>query len=223
MNQSNLFPPLSSGRVSNAHRHPHWEGMYRDGLKRLGDVMLPVALPVIAIMYLCVRQDGGPGFYGYVRIGKSGRPFTCWKLRAIVPDSDARLSALLQSDVQVRTESEQHNKLQNDPRITRVVDVLCQTSLHELPQLWNVLRGDMSLVGPRPVTKAEVVKYGSGKRAYLAVRPGITGLSEVSGRNDVSYDERVHLDMTYHATLSWRLDTRILLRTMGVVLRRTGI
>lgn len=205
-----------------------WSSLYGRVIKRMGDLLiviclLPTVLPVIGIMYFLTRLDGGAGFYGHRRIGKSGKAFTCWKIRTMVPDAQARLAALLESDPMSREEWERDCKLRHDPRVTRIGHFLRQSSLDELPQIWNVLRGDMSLVGPRPVTQDELARYGAGKSAYLALRPGITGLWQVSGRNDVSYEERVKFDVAYREKLSWQSDLQIMLRTVGVVLNKNGL
>lgn len=196
--------------------------------KRLMDILLcllilaPVLL-VVAVLYVVVRLEGGPGFFGHRRVGRQGTLFRCWKIRTMVPDAQERLEELLENDPSAREEWKRDRKLRNDPRVTRLGDFLRKTSLDELPQLWNVLKGDMSLIGPRPVTEPELDRYGSSQWAYLSVRPGVTGLWQVSGRNDIDYDERVQLDVDYYNTLSFRSDMRILVQTFGAVLGRTGM
>jgi Undecaprenyl-phosphate galactose phosphotransferase WbaP len=201
---------------------------YRGGAKRVVDLilsvlMLPILLPVIGILYIVVRVDGGPGFFGHRRVGRNGKTFRCWKVRTMVTDAQERLEELLKNDPEARAEWERDRKLRNDPRVTRLGNFLRKTSLDELPQIWNVLKGEMSLIGPRPVTEPELDMYGGKKWAYLAVRPGITGLWQVSGRNDVSYDERVQLDVDYYNGLSFPSDMRILVLTVGAVLGKTGM
>ncbi|SDF18677.1 sugar transferase [Limimaricola pyoseonensis] len=186
-------------------------------------VLLPTILPIIAFLYLLVRLDGGPGFFGHQRIGRDGRRFRCWKIRTMVPDAQERLAALLAADPEARAEWQRDRKLRRDPRVTRLGGFLRASSLDELPQIWNVLRGEMSLIGPRPITAAELMRYGAEKGVYLALRPGITGLWQVSGRNDLSYDQRVRLDAEYQARVSLGTDLRILYRTAGAVLMRTGL
>jgi lipopolysaccharide/colanic/teichoic acid biosynthesis glycosyltransferase len=200
---------------------------YRRRAKRLVDlagvVMLaPVIAPVTAVVWALVRLDGGPGFYGHKRVGKDGREFRCWKLRTMVTDADARLKAHLRGCPEAAREWAQNYKLRQDPRVTRIGRFLRRSSLDELPQFWNVWQGEMSLVGPRPVPREELMEYGGYQAAYLECRPGITGLWQVSGRNDVSYATRVSLDSEYvrHADL-W-VDLAILMRTVGVVLRGSG-
>lgn len=200
---------------------------YRGALKRMVDIglallMLPIIIPIVAVLYLPVRREGGPGFFGHARIGRDGAVFRCWKIRTMVPDAQARLEALLASDPAARAEWERDRKLRNDPRVTRLGNFLRRTSLDELPQIWNVLKGDMSLIGPRPVTAEELERYDYHVWAYLAMRPGITGLWQVSGRNDLSYAERVQLDVSYCQSVSFGTDMRILARTAGAVLQRTG-
>jgi exopolysaccharide production protein ExoY len=197
-------------------------------LKRAMDVvgaatLLVLLAPVFLALTFLVRRDGGPAFYGHQRVGQNGRMFGCLKFRSMVIDSDARLKALLASDPVARIEWEASRKLRNDPRVTAVGRFLRKTSLDELPQLINVLRGEMSLVGPRPVTATELATYyGPAASLYASVRPGITGLWQVSGRSDCSYAQRVALDVDYAANQSVWSDVKILLRTPAVVLARKG-
>lgn len=184
---------------------------------------LPLALPVIAILALVVMADGGPPFFGHLRVGRDGRHFRCWKLRSMVPDAATRLEAHLAADPAARAEWAAGCKLARDPRVTRAGRFLRRTSLDELPQLLNILRGEMSLVGPRPVTPAELARYGAALRAYTALRPGLTGLWQVSGRSATSYGERVALDAAYARGLGPWLDLRIMAATVRVVLRRSGV
>ncbi len=184
--------------------------------------LLPILAPIIAVLWILVRRDGGPGFFGHKRIGLSGQSFRCYKIRTMVPDAEARLKQHLAENPEAAIKWARDHKLDNDPRITRIGAFLRATSLDELPQLWNVLRGDMSFVGPRPVVKAEMRKYGLYRPAYLSLKPGITGLWQVSGRNDVSYDERVAMDVRYLSTVSFRRDLAILYKTAAAVMDRTG-
>lgn len=187
-------------------------------------VLCLILLPVLLFLIIALRCSGSPVFYSHQRIGRHGKPFGCLKFRSMRPDGDKMLEALLQSDPVARQEWLATRKLRNDPRITRLGRFLRTTSLDELPQLFNVLRGDMSLVGPRPVVAAELTQYygPDGAAAYEAVRPGITGLWQVSGRSDTGYAERVALDMTYVRDRSLLLDLKILWRTVGAVLCRDG-
>ncbi len=202
-------------------------GIYAGVGKRLFDVvfallLLPVLLPVIFVLWCLVRRDGGPGFFGHTRIGKDGKPFKSWKIRSMVVDAEDKLQAYLDANPEAADEWERDHKLTNDPRINRLGDVLRKTSLDELPQIWNVLKGEMSFVGPRPVVAIELVKYGSSASAYLAQKPGITGLWQVSGRNDISYRERVEMDVVYLARQSFLSDIKIISMTASAVFLRTG-
>jgi Undecaprenyl-phosphate galactose phosphotransferase WbaP len=184
---------------------------------------LVVLSPFFLIVALMVRADGGPAFFAHQRVGRGGKLFGCMKFRSMVIDSQARLEALLANDPAARAEWEATRKLKNDPRITRIGRFLRSTSLDELPQLINVLRGEMSLVGPRPVQEAEIDRhYGASAAHYMAVRPGITGLWQVSGRSETSYESRVALDVAYVSRPSMIADLTILLRTPVAVLSRRG-
>jgi lipopolysaccharide/colanic/teichoic acid biosynthesis glycosyltransferase len=160
--------------------------------------------------------------FGHARVGRGGRMFRCWKIRTMVPDAESRLAAYLNLNPAAAAEWDAERKLNDDPRITRIGDIMRRTSLDELPQIWNVLIGEMSFVGPRPVTADELGKYGISRSAYCAMRPGITGLWQVSGRNEVSYAERVALDVDYLRRMSLALDLSIIARTAGVIVRPTG-
>ncbi len=186
----------------------------------LGLVLLA---PFFLIVALMVRADGGPAFFAHQRVGRGGKLFGCLKFRSMVIDSQGRLEALLASDPGARAEWEATRKLKNDPRITPIGRFLRSTSLDELPQLINVLLGEMSLVGPRPVQEAEIDRYyGASAAHYMAVRPGITGLWQVSGRSETSYESRVALDVAYVSRPSLLADLSILLRTPVAVVSRRG-
>jgi exopolysaccharide production protein ExoY len=186
-------------------------------------VGLLLLAPFFLIVALMVRADGGPAFFAHQRVGRGGKLFGCLKFRSMVIDSQARLETLLANDPAARAEWEATRKLKNDPRITRIGRFLRSTSLDELPQLINVLLGEMSLVGPRPVQEAEIDRYyGASAAHYMAVRPGITGLWQVSGRSETSYESRVALDVSYVSRPSLLADLSILLRTPVAVLSRRG-
>lgn len=184
--------------------------------------LLILLFPLLVAMGVIVMSDGGHPVFGHQRVGIAGRRFKCLKFRSMVPNSDAVLEHLLATNSQARMEWNREFKLKNDIRVTKFGRVLRKTSLDELPQLWNVLRGEMSLVGPRPIVERELPKYGVNLRYYLAVKPGMTGLWQVSGRNDVDYPTRVALDVQYVKTHSLVLDVSILLRTFKVVFARDG-
>jgi exopolysaccharide production protein ExoY len=186
--------------------------------------LLVLTLPLFLLIAAIVRRDGGPVLFRHTRLGLGGRPFACLKFRSMVMDSDARLAKLLAEDPAAAEEWAIRRKLAADPRITRIGATLRATSLDELPQLFNVLRGEMSLVGPRPVVREELERnYGPpAAAAYCATRPGITGLWQVSGRSDTTYAERVTLDTRYVRDWSIGLDILILLKTIPAVLKRRG-
>lgn len=200
---------------------------YRDLGKRVFDLtlavlVLPILLPLIGVLWLLTRRDGGSGFFGHKRIGRNGKVFRCWKLRTMVVDAETRLREHLEQNPAAAAEWARDHKLTNDPRITRLGRFLRKTSLDELPQIWNVLRGEMSFVGPRPVVRVELHKYGMNRPFYLAMTPGITGLWQVSGRNDVSYEERVGFDVDYFNQVSFITDIRLLALTFFSVVGATG-
>jgi Undecaprenyl-phosphate galactose phosphotransferase WbaP len=164
----------------------------------------------------------GPVLYGHDRFGKDGHRFRAWKFRTMFENSNGVLEQYLEAHPELREEWGQDHKLRFDPRVTKIGRFLRKTSLDELPQLWNVLRGEMSLVGPRPIVTAEIVKYGPYYELYTMVHPGITGLWQVSGRNDTTYDERVQLDAYYVRNWSPWLDIYLLLKTVRIVLFSKG-
>lgn len=178
---------------------------------------------VFAGIALAVKlTSAGPVFYGQRRLGRGGREFRAWKFRSMVKDADAILQGYLASHPEQRAEWERDHKLKDDPRVTWIGRILRRTSLDELPQLWNILRGEMSLVGPRPIVQDEVAKYGTHFELYTKVRPGLSGLWQVSGRNDTTYGERVALDCYYVRNWSVWLDLVVLARTVRVVLLGKG-
>lgn len=186
-------------------------------------VALIFLAPLMVLTALLIKlTDAGPVFYRQERIGRGGQPFYCLKFRTMAVDAEARLAGLLANDPLARYEWARNQKLRCDPRVTRVGDFLRASSLDELPQLLNVLRGDMSLVGPRPITASEIARYGIHFRHYCAVRPGLTGLWQVSGRSDVDYRERVVMDVAYVRAKCVTLDLKILFATVPAVVLRRG-
>ncbi|KAB0643917.1 sugar transferase [Burkholderia latens] len=185
-------------------------------------LLLVMLAPVLLCIAWIVRRDGGPAIFGHERVGRDGRRFKCLKFRSMVTNADAVLKALLERDADARAEWDREFKLKNDVRITPIGRLLRKTSLDELPQLLNVLKGDMSLVGPRPIVEAELERYGADVRYYLMAKPGMTGLWQVSGRNDTDYSTRVSLDVRYVREWSLRRDIGILFRTINVVVRGSG-
>ena len=178
---------------------------------------------LVYIAYRIKKEDPGPVFFAHTRIGKDGKPFPCYKFRSMVVNSQEMLQKYLVKNPAAREEWERDFKLKDDPRVTPIGKFLRSTSLDELPQIFNVLRGEMSLVGPRPVIQEELDKYyGETAKLYCTVKPGITGLWQVSGRSDIGYDERVALDATYIKYRSMWGDIVILWKTIGVVLMKKG-
>ncbi len=182
-----------------------------------------VALPLIAVIALAVKiTSPGPAFYGQTRRGRGGGPFVAWKFRSMYANAGEVLEQWLASDLGFREEWLQYQKLRHDPRITPLGRFLRRTSLDELPQLWNIVRGQMSFVGPRPIVAAEMSRYGDGFALYAKVTPGLSGLWQVSGRNNLSYEQRVKLDLYYVRNWSVWLDLHILFRTIRVVVLGDG-
>ncbi len=200
-------------------------GLYRAGIKRVIDVTLvilalPFVIPFLALISLAVALDGYSPLFTQERVGKDGRRFTIWKLRTMVPNAEAELDRYLAENDDVRREWLVKQKLSDDPRCTRLGLALRRTSIDELPQLLNVLIGDMSLVGPRPMMPSQQSLYPG--RAYYKMRPGITGPWQVSRRNETGFADRARFDDQYHANLSLLTDARILARTIVSVVRGTG-
>ena len=183
---------------------------------------LLVLIGPMLVLAFVIRRDGGKALYAQERVGRHGKPFKCWKLRSMVPNATEVLKELLANDPDARAEWEADFKLKNDPRVTKIGNVIRKTSVDELPQLWNVLRGEMSLVGPRPIVTKELSHYGKHKADYLAAKPGLTGLWQVSGRNDTSYAYRVYLDSWYVAHWSLWTDIVIIVQTVGILVNRKG-
>jgi exopolysaccharide production protein ExoY len=181
-------------------------------------VLSPLIVGIVGFSF----ASGGSPLYRHRRVGQYGEFFDCLKFRTMVDNADHVLQKLLNSDRQATEEWLRDHKLRDDPRITRLGRFLRKTSLDELPQLWNVLRGEMSLVGPRPVVRDELGRYGRKISTFLSVRPGITGLWQISGRNDIDYRRRVALDVCYVRSRSLTLDLYILFRTLPAVVKSSG-
>ncbi|WP_289042504.1 sugar transferase [uncultured Aliiroseovarius sp.] len=198
---------------------------YRDRFKRMFDILFviaaaPIAIPLIGVMLLLTALDGGKPIYRQRRIGKDGRLYNMVKIRSMVVNADQRLESYLESDAEARAEWDSTQKLKHDPRITNLGKFLRKSSMDELPQLWNVLMGDMSVVGPRPMMEDQKTLYPG--IAYYAMRPGITGSWQVSDRNESTFAQRATFDAKYYNDLSLKTDLKILGQTVGVVLRCTG-
>jgi len=200
--------------------------LYRNGGKRVLEILLvllslPFFLPVMALCMLALWVEGGNLFYRQARLGRDGKRFSILKLRTMVRDADAVLEQYLAADPALRREWDEKQKLIEDPRMTRVGQLLRASSLDELPQLWNVMTGEMSLIGPRPMMPEQLPLYGDPYH-YNILRPGITGLWQVSARNESHFSFRNEVDAAYNTSLSLSGDIAIIFKTVGVMLRRTG-
>ncbi|ERN40257.1 sugar transferase involved in lipopolysaccharide synthesis [Rubidibacter lacunae KORDI 51-2] len=195
-----------------------------EAAKRLFDIVFSLAvlvlcLPLYLLLAAAIAIDSpGPIFYVQERIGKNRQYFGCIKFRTMVANADEVMEALMAESPELRQEFEENFKLRDDPRVTTVGKFLRYTSLDEFPQFWNVLRGDMSVVGPRPLVPEELYKYGRHIEKVLMIRPGITGLWQVSGRNNIPYERRVNMDVYYVNFRTWALDSWVVLKTVGVIL-----
>lgn len=196
--------------------------------KRLLDIViagmaLVFVAPVILLFAALIRlQDGHRAIFAQPRYGYGGKVFKCYKLRSMVPDAQKRLEYLLATDPAARQEWNETQKLKNDPRVTALGKFIRKTSIDELPQLINILRGDMSIVGPRPIVENEIIRYGDNFKQYCAVRPGLTGPWQVKGRSDTTYDDRVAMDVEYAENWTLMSDIGIMIKTIPAVLMSRG-
>lgn len=198
-------------------------------LKRMFDLASVVVIlflfwwAIIGVIIAVRLTTGSPVIFGHARVGRDGREFICYKFRSMVPNAEEVLAHLLANDPAAREEWFRDFKLKDDPRVTKVGRFIRKTSLDEFPQLWNVIRNDMSIVGPRPVVRRELDQYyGDSRPHYLSVKPGLTGLWQVNGRNDIDYAGRVALDREYVEQWGLWSDFMIVMRTVGVLLHRRG-
>lgn len=204
---------------------PSKSGVYRSAFKRALDVLVtvlaaPIILPVVLVLALLISLDGRNPFYSQLRVGRGGKTFRIWKLRTMVHDADSRLESYLAQNPEARAEWDRTQKLKHDPRITLVGRVLRKSSLDELPQLFNVINGTMSLVGPRPMMLSQQDSYMG--QAYYRLLPGITGLWQISDRNKCAFTGRVYYDEKYDREVSLKTDLSVLFKTFSVVARGTG-
>jgi exopolysaccharide production protein ExoY len=226
---------ISHVRGSALYSHPadvpaHVAGEYLSGYDQMrlciGQVLafmiFAVLSPLMLALAWVIRRDGGPATFSHYRVGRGGRLFMCLKFRTMRTDAERALRELLERNPELHAEWQRAQKLVNDPRVTPIGKWLRRSSLDELPQLLNVLRGEMALVGPRPITMPELRRYGPARWYYLSVVPGMTGLWQVSGRNGTDYDRRVELDQLYVKKRSVWLDCMILAKTVRVVVARDG-
>jgi Undecaprenyl-phosphate galactose phosphotransferase WbaP len=195
-------------------------------ISEIGMIILssPILIPILLFISILIYIDSpGRVLYMQSRVGKNGQGILIYKFRTMVPNAHQKLTEILENNPELKNEYEKFKKLKKDPRITRVGSVLRRFSLDELPQLWNVVKGEMSLVGPRPILFEEIEEYGdSFEKTYIKVSPGLTGLWQVSGRNEVSYQQRVRMDRYYVHNWSIWLDIYILMKTMFVWLTQKG-
>lgn len=225
------FGDQTSGLTNETYTDDDFEGSPNGGdfnAKRVFDVvsasmLLLLVAPLLILIGIAIRlQDGEKALYAQTRYGLNGRAFQCFKLRSMVPNAAEKLQAVLDSNPEAKREWELTQKLTNDPRITKLGKFIRATSIDELPQLLNIIRGDMSVVGPRPIQYSEFSKYGDDFVHYCSVRPGLTGLWQVSGRSNVGYVERVELDKRYVQTRTFWGDLMIILKTVPAVLVSDG-
>jgi Undecaprenyl-phosphate galactose phosphotransferase WbaP len=184
-----------------------------------------ILIPATIIIYLArkiLKEDKGPLFYEQLRYGKNGKVFRLYKFRSMCIGADKKLKEYLENNEEARKEFEKTHKLQNDPRITKIGNFLRKTSLDELPQMINILRGDMSFVGPRPVVEKEVEDYGKNKEKFLSVKPGLTGYWQVNGRSNTTYEERMEMELYYVDNCSLWLDIKIFFKTFITVFKKEG-
>lgn len=199
-------------------------------IKRTIDVIgaligIIILIPSTIIIYLArkiLKEDKGPLFYEQLRYGKNGKVFRLYKFRSMCIGADKKLKEYSENNEEARKEFEKTHKLQNDPRITKIGNFLRKTSLDELPQMINILRGDMSFVGPRPVVEKEVEEYGTNKDKFLSVRPGLTGYWQVNGRSNTTYEERMEMELYYVDNCSLWLDIKIFFKTFITVFKKEG-
>ena len=189
----------------------------------IASISIFALLPLFLLVGILIKlQDGGSVIFSQERVGQDGRRFVCWKFRSMRPDAENILAGLLAANPCMRRQWDLDHKLKSDPRITRLGDFLRRSSLDELPQLFNVIRGDMSIVGPRPIVESEIGRYGRWFRYYISVKPGLTGLWQISGRNNIDYRRRVAMDRLFYRAQSSYLFLYILIATVPAVLGRRG-
>lgn len=196
--------------------------------KRIFDILfslgaLAVLSPILLLIAIAIRYSSKKVIFSHERVGRGGRTFKCYKFCSMYPNAEQRLKELLEQDPMLKMEWEQKFKLKNDPRITPIGAFLRKTSLDELPQFWNVLIGDLSVVGPRPVVKAEVMKHlGASAPKILSIRPGLTGIWQVSGRSNTSYADRISMDLQYIESHSLFLDLKLIVKTFPAMIWPNG-
>lgn len=188
----------------------------------VGCVLLVPITVAIYIVRKVLKEDEGPMFYEHLRYGKDGKKFRIYKFRSMCIDADKRLKEYLEQNEEARKEFEENHKLKDDPRITKLGKFIRKTSIDELPQFVNVLKGDMSLIGPRPIVDGEIEKYGENKEKFLSVKPGLTGYWAANGRSDITYEERMKMELYYVDNISFKLDIQIFFKTIISVIKKEG-
>lgn len=199
-------------------------------VKRLIDILgglvgCVLLVPITVAVYIArkvLKEDDGPMFYEHLRYGKDGKKFRIYKFRSMCIDADKKLKEYLEQNEEAKIEFEENHKLKDDPRITRLGRFIRKTSIDELPQFVNVLKGDMSLIGPRPIVDGEIEKYGENKDKFLSVRPGLTGYWAANGRSDITYEERMKMELYYVDNISFKLDIQIFFKTIISVIKKEG-
>lgn len=199
-------------------------------VKRLIDILgglvgCVLLVPITVAVYIArkvLKEDDGPLFYEHLRYGKDGKKFRIYKFRSMCIDADKKLKEYLEQNEEAKREFEENHKLKEDPRITRLGKFIRKTSVDELPQFINVLKGDMSIIGPRPIVDGEIEKYGENKGKFLSVRPGLTGYWAANGRSDITYEERMKMELYYVDNISLKLDVQIFLKTIISVIKKEG-
>ena len=184
-------------------------------------LLVPITL-CVWIARIILKENDGPLFYEHLRFGKNGKKFRIYKFRSMCIDADKRLKEYLEQNEEARIEFEENHKLKDDPRITKLGKFIRKTSIDELPQFVNVLKGDMSLIGPRPIVDGEIEKYGENKDKFLSVRPGLTGYWAANGRSDITYEERMKMELYYVDNISFKLDIQIFFKTIISVMKKEG-
>ena len=199
-------------------------------VKRLIDILgglvgCVLLVPITMAVYIArkvLKEDDGPMFYEHLRYGKDGKKFRIYKFRSMCIDADKKLKEYLEQNEEAKKEFEENHKLKDDPRITKLGKFIRKTSIDELPQFVNVLKGDMSLIGPRPIVDGEIEKYGENKDKFLSVRPGLTGYWAANGRSDITYEERMKMELYYVDNISFKLDIQIFFKTIISVIKKEG-
>jgi bacterial sugar transferase family protein len=199
-------------------------------VKRLMDILgglvgCVLLVPITVAVYIArkvLKEDDGPLFYEHLRYGKDGKKFRIYKFRSMCIDADKKLKEYLEQNEEAKREFEENHKLKEDPRITRLGKFIRKISVDELPQFINVLKGDMSIIGPRPIVDGEIEKYGENKGKFLSVRPGLTGYWAANGRSDITYEERMKMELYYVDNISLKLDVQIFLKTIISVIKKEG-